>query len=84
VFDVLISGGEVYDGSGAGPVIADVAIAGDRVVQIRRRNGGSAESAPEDAAVTIDATGRLCPLDSSTSSATPTGRSCTTRDRSES
>jgi N-acyl-D-aspartate/D-glutamate deacylase len=58
VFDVLISGGEVYDGTGAEPVIADVAIAGDRVVQIRPRGGHSAEPGPADAAVIIDATGK--------------------------
>jgi hypothetical protein len=27
VFDVLIAGGDVYDGSGAGPVPADVGVA---------------------------------------------------------
>jgi len=58
VFDVLISGGEVYDGSGADPVIADLAIAGDRVVQIRPRDRDSAEPGPADAAVIIDATGK--------------------------
>ena len=58
MFDVLISGGEVYDGSGADPVIADLAIAGDRVVQIRPRDRDSAEPGPADAAVIIDATGK--------------------------
>jgi N-acyl-D-amino-acid deacylase len=67
VFDVLISGGEVYDGSGADPVVADVAISGDRVVQIRPRGGPDADRAnagdyPADAAVVIDATGKsVCP-----------------------
>jgi N-acyl-D-amino-acid deacylase len=67
VFDVLISGGEVYDGSGADPVIADVAIAGDRVVEIRPQgipDAGRATAGgdPPDAAVVIDATGKaVCP-----------------------
>jgi N-acyl-D-amino-acid deacylase len=33
-FDVLIKGGTVYDGSGAAPIKADVAIKGDRIVAI--------------------------------------------------
>lgn len=67
MFDVLISGGEVYDGSGADPVPADVAIAADRVMQIRPRDerGGSraqAGGSPPEAAVVIDATGKaVCP-----------------------
>src|SRR5215469_2098416 len=59
MYDVLISGGAVYDGSGADPVVADVAIAGDRVVQIRPRDEGSAGPGPADAAVVIDATGKV-------------------------
>ena len=31
MFDVLITGGDVYDGSGAGPVQGDVGVCGDRV-----------------------------------------------------
>src|SRR5215469_15768136 len=58
MYDVLISGGAVYDGSGADPVVADVAIAGDRVVQIRPRDEGSAGPGPADAAVVIDAAGK--------------------------
>ena len=67
MFDVLISGGEVYDGSGADPVVADVAISGDRVVQVLPRGGPDADRAvadgePADAAVVIDATGKaVCP-----------------------
>jgi N-acyl-D-amino-acid deacylase len=57
VFDVLISGGEVYDGSGADPVIADVAISGDRVVEIRAAGATAGGESPE-AAVVIDATGK--------------------------
>jgi N-acyl-D-amino-acid deacylase len=56
MLDVLISGGEVYDGSGAGPARADVAIAGDQVVSI-----GPGQSR-EQARVVIDASGRaVCP-----------------------
>jgi N-acyl-D-amino-acid deacylase len=32
--DVLIRGGTIYDGSGAAPLVGDVAIAGDRVVAV--------------------------------------------------
>ena len=34
MFDVVITGGEVYDGTGGPPVTADVGIAGDRVARI--------------------------------------------------
>jgi N-acyl-D-amino-acid deacylase len=63
LFDVLISGGEVYDGSGADPVVADVAISGDRVVQLLPRGGPDGDSGDlADAAVVIDATGKaVCP-----------------------
>jgi N-acyl-D-amino-acid deacylase len=67
VFDVLISGGEVYDGTGADPVVADVAISGDRVVQVLPRGGTDAGRPvsggdPAEAAVVIDATGKaVCP-----------------------
>lgn len=33
-YDVLIKGGTVYDGTGSAPIIADVAIQGDRIVAI--------------------------------------------------
>ena len=33
-YDLLIKGGTVYDGSGAAPIISDVAIQGDRIVAI--------------------------------------------------
>lgn len=67
MFDVLISGGEVFDGSGADPVRADVAIAADRVLQIRPRDEhetsrAGADGSPPEAAVVIDATGKaVCP-----------------------
>jgi N-acyl-D-amino-acid deacylase len=34
IFDVLIKGGTVYDGTGAAPIKADIAIKGDRIVAI--------------------------------------------------
>jgi N-acyl-D-amino-acid deacylase len=55
VLDVLISGGEVYDGLGGGPARTDIGIAGDRVVQIGPLGG-------REASVVIDATGKaVCP-----------------------
>jgi len=48
-YDLLITGGEVYDGLGGEPYVADVAIAGDRIAAIGR-DLGTAER-------TIDATG---------------------------
>jgi N-acyl-D-aspartate/D-glutamate deacylase len=60
LFDVLICGGTVYDGTGADPVIADVAVSGDRVVQVRP--AGSPAAGQPDAVVRIDATGKaVCP-----------------------
>jgi len=52
MFDVVISGGRVLDGTGAPPYPADVAIAGDRIAAVGRLDGAPAESV-------IDATGRL-------------------------
>ena len=49
--DVLIQGGEVHDGTGAPPRLADVAIRGGRVVAMEPR-------LPHDAARVIDARGR--------------------------
>jgi N-acyl-D-amino-acid deacylase len=55
VFDVLIAGGDVYDGSGADPVPADVGVRGDRVVAVGR-------DLPREAGVVIDAVGKaVCP-----------------------
>ncbi|MFM8305175.1 MAG: N-acyl-D-amino-acid deacylase family protein, partial [Actinomycetota bacterium] len=51
VLDVVIKGGEVVDGTGAARVRADVGIRGDRIVAIGRID--------EEAARTIDATGKL-------------------------
>lgn len=49
-YDVLIQNGTIYDGTGAAPYVADVAIAGDRVVAIGKLGN-------EDAGQTIDASG---------------------------
>ena len=43
-YDVLIRRGTVYDGSGTAPVIADVAIDGDRIVALGDLAGATAES----------------------------------------
>jgi N-acyl-D-amino-acid deacylase len=48
-FDLVIANGEIYDGLGGDPYVADVAIAGDRVVAIGENLGPAKE--------TIDATG---------------------------
>ena len=48
VYDVVIKGGTIYDGSGGAPVVGDVAIEGDRVVAV----GGTARGERE-----IDARG---------------------------
>jgi N-acyl-D-amino-acid deacylase len=57
MLDVLIAGGSVYDGLGGGPDRADVAIVGDRVVEVAPGLGRDGE-----AAVVIDAAGRaVCP-----------------------
>lgn len=49
-YDALISGGTVYDGSGAAPFVGDVAINGDRVVAVGDLSAATAESV-------VDATG---------------------------
>jgi N-acyl-D-amino-acid deacylase len=55
VLDLLITGGDLYDGTGAGPVPADLAVRGDRVAAIGR-------GLPREAGTVIDATGKaVCP-----------------------
>ena len=55
MFDVLITGGDVYDGSGAGPVSADVGVCGDRVASVGR-------GLPREAGAVVDAEGKaVCP-----------------------
>ena len=48
-YDVLITGGTVYDGSGEEPVQADVGIIGDRVAAVGDLSGATADE-------TVDAT----------------------------
>jgi N-acyl-D-amino-acid deacylase len=55
VFDVLIAGGEVYDGTGTAPVRADIGVVGDRVAVVK-------PGIQAQAATVIDATGKaVCP-----------------------
>ena len=55
MFDVLIAGGDVYDGSGDGPVRADVGVRDDRVAAVGR-------GLPREAKAVIDAAGKaVCP-----------------------
>lgn len=72
MFDVLIAGGDVYDGTGADPVRADIGVTGDTITAIApgltpdRAPGRSPEAArapgPGTARTVIDATGKaVCP-----------------------
>ncbi len=45
VFDVLIRGGQIYDGSGNSPRAADIGIQGDRIVKVAAPGSLSNESA---------------------------------------
>jgi N-acyl-D-amino-acid deacylase len=56
MLDVLVANGDVYDGSGAAPVRADVGIVGDRIVSIGDL------SRHDGAGIVIDAAGKaVCP-----------------------
>ena len=58
--DILIKGGTVYDGVNEQPVVADIAIVGDRIVYIGEAKENIAEKC--DAAKVIDASGyTVCP-----------------------
>lgn len=50
-YDVILRGGTVYDGSGNEPVVADVAIRGDRIAKVGDLSGASAKT-------TLDVAGR--------------------------
>src|SRR5262249_8743323 len=43
LFDILLRGGAVYDGTGAAPVVADVAIRGDKIAGIGAFESSSAK-----------------------------------------
>jgi N-acyl-D-amino-acid deacylase len=58
MLDSKIVGGLVVDGTGAEPYLADVAIAGGRIVEVRRTEGGAA-GIDTDAGETLDATGHI-------------------------
>jgi N-acyl-D-amino-acid deacylase len=59
VLDILITGGEIYDGTGAPPERGDLAISGDRIVAAP---AGSAAADRAAARTVIDATGKaVCP-----------------------
>ncbi|MBX9918833.1 MAG: amidohydrolase family protein, partial [Mycolicibacterium frederiksbergense] len=58
MFDLLITGGTVVDGTGADRFTADVAIKDGKIVEVRRR-GPSDPVLQADAAETIDATGKI-------------------------
>ncbi|HUR99386.1 MAG TPA: hypothetical protein VMZ26_15075, partial [Pyrinomonadaceae bacterium] len=49
-YDVIIKGGTVYDGSGRPPVVADIVIAGDKIVKIGKLD-------PSQAKTVVDAKG---------------------------
>ena len=60
MLDILITGGDVYDGTGAPPVRADVGIVGDRIATVSPSSPGSDER--PDAAAVVDAAGKaVCP-----------------------
>ncbi|HJS21013.1 MAG TPA: D-aminoacylase [Steroidobacteraceae bacterium] len=50
-YDLILKGGTVYDGTGNAPVIADVAVRGDRIVKVGDLSGARA-------ATTLDVSGR--------------------------
>ena len=41
MYDILLKGGRIYDGSGMPSYYADVAIEGGKIVEIGRLNGGA-------------------------------------------
>src|SRR5271170_5614959 len=42
-YDAIIRGGTLYDGTGAAPITADVAIRGDRIVRVGKLDGAHAK-----------------------------------------
>jgi N-acyl-D-amino-acid deacylase len=45
-YDVIIRGGTIYDGSGAPPVVGDIAIKGDRIVAVGQVEGSTKSEVP--------------------------------------
>ncbi|KRD14143.1 amidohydrolase [Mycobacterium sp. Root265] len=58
MFDLLITGGTVVDGTGADRFTADVGIKNGKIVEVRRRGTGD-PTLQAEAAETIDATGKI-------------------------
>src|SRR5687768_4187557 len=50
-YSVLIKGGTIYDGSGAAPIVGDVAVKGDKIVYVGPNAPGTADKV-------VDATGK--------------------------
>ena len=73
-FDVLIKGGTIYDGTGAKPIKADVAILGDRIVAIGKLKNATARNTIEARGLAV-APGFINMLSWSTSSLIVDGRS---------
>ena len=74
IYDVLIRGGTVYDGSGGAPVRADVGIRGDRIVAIGALEAGGARSVVDAGGLAV-APGFINMLSWSTVSLIADGRS---------
>jgi N-acyl-D-amino-acid deacylase len=51
MYDILITGGDIYDGTGGNPIKADIAVSGDKISRIGQLKGARARRV-------IDATGR--------------------------
>src|SRR5438132_10762742 len=73
-YDVLIKGGAVYDGTGATPLTADVAIKSDRIVAIGNLKGAAARTVIDARGLAV-APGFINMLSHSESSLIADGRS---------
>ena len=68
-YDVLITGGDVVDGTGSARFRADVAISGDRIVAVSRHTGSTSMLARQASRICVSRSTR-CPV-SRTSLTTP-------------
>lgn len=59
MYDLIITGGTVVDGTGADRYLADIGVKGGRIVEIRRRTAGDPGLRDAGARTVIDATGRF-------------------------